>query len=45
LDRPEHDDACHAADAFRAAAMGRERVSNADVWAGADLEVPSDWVA
>ncbi|MCB2106694.1 MAG: hypothetical protein KDE14_03285 [Rhodobacteraceae bacterium] len=44
LDRPEHDDNSHAADAFRAAAMGRDRVSNTDAWSNADVDPPAEWV-
>jgi hypothetical protein len=43
-DRPRHDDASHAADAFRAAAMGQGRVNNASAWNGVDLKDAGEWV-
>ncbi len=43
-DRPRHDDASHAADAFRAAAMGQGRVSNTSAWTGVELKDAGEWV-
>ncbi|MBL8628008.1 MAG: hypothetical protein JNM81_00155 [Rhodospirillaceae bacterium] len=43
-DRPRHDDASHAADAFRAAAMGQGRVSNVSAWTGVELKDAGEWV-
>lgn len=43
-DRPRHDENSHAADAFRAAAMGQGRVSNASAWSGVELKDGGEWV-
>ncbi|MDX2143001.1 MAG: terminase family protein [Rhodospirillaceae bacterium] len=43
-DTPRHDENSHAADAFRTAAMGQGRISNASAWTNTALTDAGEWV-